>query len=217
MKNYISICLLALCTGPLGAEPIKELPLTDPLLRGIDGLAGIMDKTKIEKNLWLIKEIKNIHNGIIKISAQGIPDPSRSSKIDYLMFRNQPQTLKALIELEKQVHTFSSTERAEFDILFKKVKEYFAKCNAILLEDAHGAQDIMMKLINEFCRKRNRPESFLLTWKKGSSENELYNNSMTSFRVLHIFSTDLMNFLADLVISCPKALKAFNDSIKRGS
>lgn len=215
MKKLVTICLTTLCTSSLLLGVIKKTPLTDPILREIDGLPGLVDKTKIESTLWLIKEIKNIHNGFIKLSAQGIPDPSRASKIHYLTFRNERQTIKTLIELEKHIANFSAAEKEEFDILFKMVKEYFGKINAILLADAQGAQEFMIKLINEFCRKRDRLDSLLLNWKKGSSETEMYNASVSSFRIFHILSNDLMNFLADFVMSCPKALKDYHESLKK--
>ena len=49
----------------------KESPLSDPILADIDGVPGLMDKTKIENTLWLIKEIKQIHNGMYKVNAKG--------------------------------------------------------------------------------------------------------------------------------------------------
>ena len=71
----------------------------------------------------------------------------------------------------------------------------------------------MHRLTEEFCRKHNRPDSLLLNWSKGD-EVELYRKSVTSFKIFHIFSTDLMNFLADLIMSCPKAFNAYKKSVK---
>ncbi len=217
MKKRVGICLLLFCTGTVLTEPQKEAPLTDPLLKGLDGLPGLMDKAEVGRLFWAIQEIKALHKGSIRVSAQGVADSSRSSTVFPLIFRNEQQTIKTLIELEKQMSHFSPQERAEFMKLFTMVKAYFGIVNDLLRENARGAEDIMIKLIQEFCRKRNRPNSLLLNWKKGSSESEVYNNTVKSFRVLHVLSTDLMNFLADLAMSCPKALKSYQDSIKKGT
>lgn len=215
-----SLVLIAGTSLVLNAAPPRVAPLNHFLLRGIDGLPGFFDKTRVEETLWLMKEIKSIHNGVIKVAANGEPDPSRTSSSYQITFKERSgaarnQTLKTLIELENKASHFSPAEKAELDLIFKKVKSYFGKANKLMMAGAHGIQDPMIELIHEFCDKRNRKDSLLLNWKKGSSEEELYNNSIVSFKTLHLLSTDLMNFLSDLIMSCPKALRSYHDSLKK--
>lgn len=185
-------------------QDTKQPPLTDPILKIIDGKAGVFDKTKVQNTLWLIKEIKNIHEGKIKLDDQGKPDPRHGKTVD-LMFKGEKQTIKSLIAQEAKLATFSPKDKQEFVDLFHTVKVYFGHVNDMMLADARGAQQFMIKLIQEYCRKNNRPDCLLLKWDDKGGETEMYEHDVTSFSVFYVFSTDLQNFLAALIVSCPKA------------
>ncbi len=211
--------ILSVTANTAFGAPPKEPPLTDPILKVIDGKAGVFDKTKVQNTLWLIKEIKNIHEGKIRLNDQRQSDPRNGKPID-LMFQGKKQTIKSLIALEAKQSTFSSEEKHEFRELFLQVKKYFGAVNDILLADARGAQQFMIKLIQEFCRKNNRPDCLLLKWDDKGSEKESYEHDVTSFSVFYVFSTDLQNFLAALIVSCPKAYaqtKEAFDAQKKGN
>ncbi len=210
MKQYIFALVLCTTISTIYCPPNKsnELPLTDPILRIIDGKAGIFDSTKVKNTLWLMREIKFIHNGSIKVDAQGNPNP-RTGKPTDLIFGGKKQTIKSLITLEGQIDSMTPKEQAEFNALFKKVKVYFGKVNDILLADARGAQQFMIKLIREYCKKNHRDKgrnkSLLLKWDDKGGENEMYEGDIVSFTIFYVFSIDLLNFLAALIKSCPKA------------
>ncbi len=208
MKRFL---LLALCPLSLYA---KAPLLTDPILKNIDGIHGIFDKAKVEKSLWLITEIKAIHEGTIKINSKGEPDPGRKSTSQDIIFRGKKQTVKELIALENTIESMTPTEREEFEELFLKVKVYFGKCHDIMLADARGAQKMIIKLIEEFCRKYNRANSFLRNWKEGQ-EAEIYNHDVINFTSFYLLTTDLKNFLAVLIKSCPRAFADFRASRKK--
>ncbi len=205
---------IVLCSlGSFVSSAPNETPLTDPILKIIDGKAGIFDSTKVKSTLWLMREIRSIHgrktaDGIvystIKINSKGLPDP-KSGTSQQLMFRGEKQTIKSLIALETQASSFSTPEKREFDELFHELKDYFDKVNKILMADARGAHQFMIKLIREYCRKNNRMSSLLLKWDDKGGENEMYEHDIVNFRVFYEFSTDLLNFLGALIKSCPKA------------
>ncbi len=212
MKRIAFFLMSIMLTTALLAE---HHPLTDPILRDIDGLPGVFDKTKIQNTLWLIREIKNTHAGLIKIDSNGLPNP-RAGKSHQLLFKGEKQTIKTLIDLEKRKETMSLEDQEELNELFHAIKGYFGIVNEMMLADARGTQEFMVKLIREFCRKNNRQSSILLNWDKGTSETEMYEHDITSFSIYYVFSTDLMNFLAALIKSCPKAFASFKAaSIKK--
>ncbi len=188
----------------LEATAPKQPPLTDPILKIIDGKAGVFDKTKVQSTLWLIKEIKNIHEGKIKLNENGDPDPREGKSVD-IMFKGEKQTIKSLIAYEAKQSSFTASEKEEFKELFLQVKKYFGHVNNIMLADARGAQQFMIKLLQEYCRKNNRPDCLLLKWDDKGNETETYDHDVTSFSVFYVFTTDLQNFLAALIVSCPKA------------
>ncbi len=182
--------------------------LTNPILKGTDGL--LITKIHIENMLWLIKEIKNVHGGSFKLNDAGEPDPLKTGKHHDIVFRGKKQTMSALVTLEAQSSLFSHAEKTEFTRLFHQVKDYAEKVNNVLLDDARGTHEFMMELIKEWCVKYQRPDSELLKWDKGT-ETDHYRRTVTTFKKLQIFSSDLMNFLACLIKSCPIALKSYMD------
>ena len=207
MKAYLFIALIT-STSLMANDPFV---LNDPILKKVDGIRGLMDGPKIRGTLWLIKEIKLIHQGFIKINEQGIPDPSRGAIEKELIFHGKRQTIDNFIHLEQQ--ELSHEERQTFKELFAEVKDYFDKVNHLLLADAQGTQSFMIQLIREFCKNTHRQESMLLNWSKGA-EVELYQKTVTDFKKFHSFSSDLMHFLAVLIKSCPRAMQEYKDSIQ---
>jgi hypothetical protein len=194
----------------LGSSP--QPPLTNKMLADLDGTPWI-GASKIRDTLWLMTEIKNIHQGIIKTNSAGEIDVHNGRHIP-ITFKNQKITLKELVEIEAKISTFPSAEQKEFEVLFQKVKLYFALVNETMLAEARGAFLLMKDLIQEFCEKRNRHDSILLNWENGR-EVELYKTSITSFKILYTVSIDLLNFLAAFVQSCPKAKALHEASMKR--
>lgn len=209
MFNRLVLALLAFSTFDMYGVTNKEPLLTNPILKGTDGI--LITKTHIENMLWLIKEIKNVHGGTLKINELGEPDPLRTGIHHDIVFRGQKQSMNALVALEAKSTSFPPQEKAEFEALFQLVKDYAEKVNNVLLDDARGTHEFMIELIKEFCHKYHRPDSELLKWHKGS-ETDHYRRTVNSFKKLQLFSSDLMNFLACLIKSCPVALQAYKDS-----
>lgn len=209
MKHLHLVGILAFQTTALLHATYK--PLEDPILRIIDGKKGIFDAKKVENTLWLIREIKHIHEGEIKLTKEGEIDPRSGIPIK-LIFKGKEHTLNSLVKLEEHAPTFSTEEQREFAQLFRQVKDYFGVVNELMIADARGAQEFMIKIIKEYCKKYHRPNSLLLNWDKNTSEAEMYERDITDFKILHIFTTDLMNFLSILIKSCPKAFASFKET-----
>ena len=206
MAQLRSILLLAL--AGVAATYATYKPLEDPILKIIDGKKGIFDAKKVENTLWLIREIKYLHDGEIKLSKEGANDP-RAGTPTKIIFKGKGQTLASLIVHQENAQKLTVEEQKELAQIFRQVKDYFGHVNEMMIADARGAQEFMIKIIKEYCRKYNRPQSLLLNWNKNVSEAEMYERDITSFKILNVFTTDLMNFLAVLIKSCPKAFESF--------
>jgi hypothetical protein len=85
------------------------------------------------------------------------------------------------------------------------------------MESGRGAKNILIVLIQEDCEKRNRPESLLLEWAKTKEGHEttMFEQRINSFHDYYHFCTDLVNFLLDLIHSCPKAENQFKDRVSK--
>lgn len=194
------------------AKENKEVILTHQLLKSIDGVPGFFDKEEVGQTLWLMQEIRQLHNGIYRVNASGQVDPTPAGVIKKeCTFNGKKQTLKTLMDLETKFGSFSAAEKKEFNALFATIKEYFDKVNVVLAARAQGMHKFTYKLAQEFCQKTNRHDSMLLNWKEGN-EIELFRKTVTSFKLFHIFSTDLHNFMAALRRSCPKAFESYKKS-----
>lgn len=204
--------ILIINISSLCANPKKNIILKDKIIDTIDGVHSAMDRFKIENMLWLIQELRHMHSGAIKINAQGIPDPARTSVTKEFAFKGKQCSLSDLIEIENTKATLSDKEKQDLEKIFHDMKEYCEKVNHIILKDAEGTEQFMKRLIHEYCVKAERTDSLLLAWNKGS-EIEMYQKTITSFQIFHTFSIDLMNFLAALIKSCPKAFKAYKDHV----
>ena len=211
IKILAIICLFMPAMIQSASKSSKSTPFSSDFLKAIDNVPGVMDKEKVKNTLWLITEIKRIHNGQYRINAKGQLDCSRGTTPKDIIFQGKKQTIKNLVELEKQAKHFSDSDKKAFDTLFHIIKDYFDKVNNVLAPEAQGTHAFMKDLAIQFCSKRNRPDSLLLNWNKGD-EVEMYRRSVTSFKIFYTFTMDLMNFLGDLIMSCPKALKAYQDS-----
>ena len=210
MKRIILVTLFSLglnAKGPL---------LTDPILKRVDGIRGVYDGHKVSKSLWLITEIKAIHNGIIKVDANGAPSIHKKSIPSTLIFRGEKHTVKELINLENKRDSLTSKEKEELEVLFQKVKIYFGLCHDVLLADARGAEYMIIHLIKDFCKKYNRPNSLLLHWEEGK-EAAMYEEDVINFTSFYMLTFDLNDFLSVLISSCPKAKADYINLYKKKS
>lgn len=213
--TLLSVILSIGVAGSIRARDDKKSPLlTDPILKSIDGIPGIYDATKIERSLWLIKEIKGIHDGSMKVNDLGAPDPSKRGKLVDISFKGKKYPIKELIALEGTKASMSPEDQEALEDLFQLIKTYFGMAHSMLMADARGTQQFIIKLIQEFCRKYNRPDCLLLKWDEGE-EDKMYEEDVINFSVFYVLTTDLMNFLAVLVQSCPKAKADFIKSHKK--
>jgi hypothetical protein len=101
-------------------------------------------------------------------------------------------------------------QQAVLQKTLKEAKQDFSRIVAPFLAHARGAKEPMFMLISESCTKRGRVNSLLFNWAK-SSDDEMgaFDKAVASFVLFDEFCTDLINFLGDLVQSCPKARAQF--------
>lgn len=146
---------------------------------------------------------------------------TREGRIGLFKLDGQIHSIKTLAEVEKSMNESLSQPGAQQDphmlikqedlkILLAEAKQNFISLVAPFFAHARGAKEPIFMLISESCSKRNRADSLLLNWAK-SSEDEIvsFNKVVTSFALFDEFCSDLINFLGDLVASCPKARAQF--------
>lgn len=132
---------------------------------------------------------------------------------------------KMITILSARVHFFENkmwtlTELAQFEQEHKKNKRRIRKLHETCLEAiiqeisarscsyaklAHGAKSSLLVLINESCKQHNRSKSILQNWgqvKDGTESEQLYRD-LKNMQLCAEFCQDMVNFLEDMMSSCP--------------
>jgi|GEM_PF-870054 len=139
------------------------------------------------------------------------------------LFGSKWHSIESLARIEKDLIHATSTEDIAKKLaiveLLTHAKADFIVQSSEFIESGRGAKNIMIVLIQEDCQKRNRPDSLLLDWAKTKEgqESTMFEQQVMSFGHYYHFLTDLINFLLDLVHSCPKAEAQFKDRVAKWS
>lgn len=128
-----------------------------------------------------------------------------------LIKSNYIQDLDAYKQAMSVLKKEQDAYQQELAPVFIKVKEDVLKVLAPFSKKIKGAKKFLYKLVEEFCQKRQKPQSFLLNWATIADGQEfvIFNKTMTNCNMLDSFSTDLTMFLKDVIDSCPKGWQQF--------
>ncbi|MBV8660671.1 MAG: hypothetical protein JO129_00820 [Candidatus Dependentiae bacterium] len=159
--------------------------------------------------------LKDAANYVIKYLENNNIGRNHSEFLQY-MHNNQMYSIKDLTKIETAIYkSMSSSEQIEE--LKKEIKIALNYAQADFLEivekflmNVKNTKTLMISLIEESCMLRENSNCYLLRWcqlKGHENEKEVFQRDITSLKELTRFCKDLINFLGDLVHSCPKALE----------
>jgi hypothetical protein len=194
---------------------LSALRLTNGVLPSIDGITGLLDKDKIHKSVFTGQMLMIFMNGgnPKSIPMDSLEFEGKRHSLEKLLihkFKGEVYSLKALAELEE---AGKPADKAALKDILKKLKQKFHVVMSLNLQEALGTKKMVLPLIKESCQKRNRPDSLLIKWGevKEGREHESLEQNVTSLKIFYVFCTDLLNFLKDIVESCPKARKQYEE------
>ena len=203
-KQIRSALLLALCINS-SAITARDLItgntiLSSYILSIIDG--RFLNGNKIHITISIISKLHNMLKGIKKEGTYEGLYP----------LHGDAYSIKQLALLEKE-HPELKHELEQF---LKEVKADFSKQIQPFLVMARGAKSQMLLFIEESLKLHRRQGSILHMWAEAKEGRDMlaFNVHVTTFEKLEQFLEDLMNFLQDLICSCPRARKQYID-IKR--
>lgn len=207
-KKIITLCLILLSTSHINFARRHRMIrgntiLISKLLKAIDGKSfGLHGKT--------VRAILVIRTRILHM-LHGVAQKDGSRKGSYT-FNNNMYTINQMQEIENEDVIDGSTLHE----WLKSVKADFGIQIHPFLELGRGFKPQMLILIEESLRLHRREDSILHMW-AGEAEGQdmiAFEQNVQTFTDLSIFLHDLLNFLDDLISSCPKACKQFIDSLK---
>lgn len=202
MEKKLFFLSLFMCTPFLNGYD-HDIVLESPVIKIADG--AFINADKIEFMRKFRRTLLTI------ILGEQLPDGQRKG--------HGLQDL-ALIEQELQEQEETPAvlaKKTELEEKLTQAKAYFIVQSHEFIQSGRGAKNIITVLIQEFCQKRNRPDSLLLDWAKTKEGHEttMFEQQITSFTDYYHFCTDLVNFLHDLTHSCPKAEAQFKDRVAK--
>lgn len=105
----------------------------------------------------------------------------------------------------------------QLDRCLVEMKKDMLEASSKLKVIAAGSKGTMGVLVEEDCEKRNNKNSVLFVWAKAKEEEEdvIFDRHVKKVREFYTFSIDLLNFLGDLVYSCPRAVHQFEQRIQK--
>jgi len=190
----------------------EEIILTSPVIVIADGSFINADK---------IEFIRKFRRKLLEfILGELLPNNQRKGK--YNLF-GKLHSIESLARIECEVNKGVTkkeleTQSALTELLTHAKADFIVQSNEFI-ESGRGAKNIMIVLIQEYCQKRNRLDSLLLEWAKTKEgqESTMFERQVKSFNDYYHFLTDLVNFLLDLIHSCPKAEGQFKDRVAKWS
>lgn len=190
-------------------------PTTSPV-RLVSEVLVDFDGSSIGITGNVIARIKKYQSKILDI-IMGAKDHASGKRHGKYEFQGQLYSVQELAKLEESLSVKSEQQIAQFTAALKKIRHDFEFISIEFRPVIHGAKAIMSNLIEESCKERNRMDSLLLAWAQTQEKNEmeLFDQNLKSIKSFEIFMIDLYNFLEDLVHSCPKAHKQFNDQLEK--
>lgn len=229
MKRIIAITLLAsslLCNQTLftDTKDTHEIFLTSEMVHFLDGKPFGINAAVVKRMLQVRRETKKLQYGHGE-KGEG-----------HYRFNNGTYTIHGLALLEstyemefyQQESKYITDKRtycqelSELEAVYKetkhKLKDVLARCRhdfeekiTPFIKIVRGAKDQMIVLLLESCQKHNRPDSFLLKWVESPDNGELqyFHEQITSFKALDQLCSDFVNFMDDIMRSCPKAMAQF--------
>lgn len=167
-------------------------------LRMFEGKSFGITKELIRAMLVIRTQILHMLHGIAK-------DGNREG---LYTFNDRSYTVMQLADLE--AHNKIDTT------WIKHVKQEFTKQIQPFLDLGRGFKPQMLMFISESLRlhRRDFTKSILLKWAESDDDMQAFKVYVNTFHDLSEFLHELLNFLDDLISSCPKAKQQFIDNLK---
>ncbi len=188
------------------AQPLR---LESPMLALVDG--NVMNADAIERVYSFKREVLGIMWG----------DKSNGARLGRYTINNKRVSAQDISQLERDEiqmgKDISYASNAKFYIEMSKalltMKSEFLKASDRLNSIARGAKPIFGAIIEESCHKRNRSDSIVLLWAHTPEELEerIFYDKVNTVSEFTVFCIDLLNCLSDILNSCPKARRQFEE------
>ena len=196
------VLLITMTWQTITMPSAKLLNFTNPAIHSLDGATFMIDGKAIHDIVVVIRKTDAIHIGQ-KIGAK---------TVGHYQFYGEKLSIKQLAEVEK-----TDPNNPNLIKILSAAKHDFIETTKPFMDGMEAAKRLILDLIGEFCERRNRHDSIILSWAnaKHGNEAEIFSQAVKSFAEFDIFLEDLTLFLKDLINSCPKAREQYKEWYKK--
>ncbi len=126
-------------------------------------------------------------------------------------YEGNKYSVQELATLEQEVGN-----NQQFQLLLIQIQNDFMHISEPFEQAIRNAKSMLEMLVSQSNKLRNRENSILNKWSECSVNNErkLLETHIQTIQEFNIFLIDLCNFLTDIVESCPKARKQYDEWLK---
>lgn len=123
-------------------------------------------------------------------------------------YEGNKYSVQELATLEQEVGNHQ-----QLQLLLTQMQTDFMHISEPFEQAIRNAKSILEILVTQSNKLRNRKDSILNKWSEYSvnNERELLETHIQTIQEFNIFLIDLCNFLTDIVESCPKARKQYDE------
>lgn len=220
MKRYLLSLLLLGNSLPCLAEKHDPVHFSSGFIKFIDGTSYI-DIGSIfgfAQHILLILQGGNVEviRKLQKEFELMFPHPleeyvNSNNKVGMIWFKDGYYSLKELRDYEKDHEHDEDVVTA-----LHHAGNHFEKFSEDYVTEIESAKGIMVQIIEQWSKLRNKPHTMLLDWSKidNVDRDKLY-DTMTTFEIFDTFLVDLLLFLKDLVQNCPKSYQKYKEQMKQ--
>lgn len=206
------------------AEKYVPIKFDSKLIQSLDGVARTLDGTAIKAQYQVSSKVTELQFGQLEGSVRiGIID-YKDKKLNLKQLLSEERNLvkslqengiqNNLIDIYKKPQLAGKLKKEAEDLkqALDNAKELFIEKTFIFLDSIQHFKGPIVRLMEEFCQKRNLQDSLLLEWANvNGNERDSLNQAAPTIWHFDRFCSDLRLFLMDLIHNCPKAKKQFEE------
>lgn len=221
MKKFFIFSLALLSSIIIGNENHKYYKLSSKYLKYLDGVTNRLDGGSIAEMIQVRKMIQDL-------KKDGCLNTKTNERIDYMGKQSSTEFLaKHEVQLKKQLN--NETDSAKIESInselkslascLKQAKTSFIKSTVSFMRRIEGTKKIVINIMEESCKIRNinKEDTVMFEWANTESgaEEAVFNEKIRSFKEFDRFLDHVFGFLGDLLKSCPKGFKQYQQKQKR--
>jgi hypothetical protein len=177
--------------------------LKNEVIHLLDGIKEAMDGPAI----W---DIELVRWHIRRMQVGKFNKKSRQYTGVYTL-KGQQYSIQDLATMEAEAEKNNNAELLKkLDKIQDQAVHEFIGYTEQFIEKTHDTKHLIIQLMNESCKLRNRVDSPILTWTETNGDEEkIFRKTNKNLQEMNNFFTHLNDFLGDLVESCPKGKAQF--------